>query len=121
MMLVPALIALPALIHLAPVSGVLGAAQLESLYGIPIQDPTLLLAMRHRAVMFGVLGLGLVAAMFMPNLQPPTIAATLMSDTAFLVLALGADTHRKMRTVLLADIVSITLLAAAMILVATAT
>ena len=55
-------------IHLLPLSGVLGGAQLFSLYGVPVDDPNLEILMRHRAVLFGLLGVFLVYAAFKPSL-----------------------------------------------------
>jgi hypothetical protein len=75
------------IIHLLPLPGVLGAAQLERLYGLPFGQPDLLILMRHRALLFGLLGGLLVAAAFRPALQPLAIAAGLASACAFLVLA----------------------------------
>jgi hypothetical protein len=75
------------IIHLLPLPGVLGGAQLERLYGMPFAQPDLLILMRHRAVLFGLLGALLVAAAFRPTLQPLAIAAGLASACAFLVLA----------------------------------
>lgn len=104
-------------IHLLPVPGVLGAAQLERLYGLPFDQPDLLILMRHRAVLFGLLGLLLVAAAFRPALQPLAIAAGLASACAFLVLAwtTGGYGHA-VATVVWADVAAIgcLLLAAAL-------
>ena len=54
------------IIHLLPLTGVLCAAQLERLYGLPFGQPDLLILMRHRALLFGLLGGLLVAAAFRP-------------------------------------------------------
>ena len=112
------MIALPlglsALIHLLPLSGVLGATRLEALYGPRIEDPTVLLAMRHRAVMFGVLGVWLLVAIALPEQRTGAIGVTLACDAAFMMLMLNTEgTHAKMRKVLIADIVSVVCLAAA--------
>lgn len=116
-MLLIASLALPALIHLLPVSGVLGAARLERLYGAEIQDPNVLLAMRHRAVIFGILGLGLIAAMIWPSVALPVIVGTLLSDGAFLVLALMTpERSPQMNKVLAADVFSLICLGPALVL-----
>ena len=57
-----ALFAIPGLINLYPLVGVLGAKQLESLYGVDVAAPDLALLLRHRAVLFGLLGALLLAA-----------------------------------------------------------
>ncbi|MFY8016778.1 MAG: phosphopantetheine adenylyltransferase, partial [Inhella sp.] len=64
-----AVLLLTGLVHLLPVLGVLGAARLEQLYGLRMDEPNLLLLMRHRALLFGLLGLLLVAAAFRPAWQ----------------------------------------------------
>ena len=110
-------LALPALIHLAPLSGVLGAARLEKLYGAKITDPNVLLAMRHRAVIFGILGLGLVAAMIWPSVALPVIVGTILSDLAFLGLALMTpERSPEMNKVLAADVFSLICLGPALVL-----
>lgn len=108
------LLGIAAFIHVLPLSGVLGAARLEALYGVPIDEPNLLLAMRHRAVMFGALGGFLVAAMAVPTLRPGAIVVTLVCDAAFMMLALQTEgLNPKMRRVLVADVISVACLAAA--------
>lgn len=107
-------LATSALIHLLPLSGVLGAARLAALYGAEITDPTVLLAMRHRAVLFGVLGGLLIWAIFVPALRVPIMAGTAVADAAFAVLALRIKgTHPAMRKVLVADGISLVALAGA--------
>ncbi len=74
-------------IHLLPLSGVLGPAQLTSLYGIAFDDPNAIILMRHRAVLFGLVGLFLVYAAFRPAFQPAAFAGGLVSVVSFLWLA----------------------------------
>ncbi|MGH1350723.1 MAG: hypothetical protein ACRBBN_07940, partial [Methyloligellaceae bacterium] len=62
-------------IHLLPVTGVLGAGRLSALYGIEVVDPNLLILMQHRAVLFGLLGLFLVGAAFFSGWRWPGYAA----------------------------------------------
>ena len=67
--LVSAMLMVVGVIHLLPLSGVLGGARLVSLYGISIDDPNLEILMRHRAVLFGLLGAFLIYAAFKPPFQ----------------------------------------------------
>jgi hypothetical protein len=74
-------------IHLLPLFGVLGTAQLESLYGLAFDDPNAAIFMRHRAVLFGLVGFFLVYAAFRPAFQPAAFAGGLVSVVSFLWLA----------------------------------
>lgn len=76
-----------AVIHLMPLMGVLGAARLESLYGLAFSDPSLEILMRHRAVLFGLLGAFLVFAAFRRALQGAALLVAAISIVSFLVLA----------------------------------
>ncbi len=75
------------LIHLLPLSGVLGAERLASLYGVSWGDPNGLILMRHRAVLFGLLGLFIVFSAIRPSLQPMALFAGGVSVGSFLALA----------------------------------
>jgi hypothetical protein len=57
------------LIHLLPVTGVIGAHPLTAMYGIPFTDPNLLILMRHRALMLGLLGSAVPYAALRPAMQ----------------------------------------------------
>jgi hypothetical protein len=85
--LVPAALLVAALIHLVPLVGVLGVAQLQSLYGIDASTPDLAILMRHRAVLFGLLGGFLVLAAFRKSLQPLAFVAAFASVVSFIALA----------------------------------
>ena len=112
--LIPAGFLIAGIIHLLPVSGVLGAERLRTLYGVEIAGPDLAILMRHRAVMFGLLGLLLVAAAFLPGLRWVGLIGGLGSAVAFLAIALATgDYNDAMRRVVVADIVAIAALAAA--------
>ena len=80
-------LALAALIHLAPLPGLLGAPMLERLYGVRIDDPGVLLLLRHRALLFGLLGTALLVAIFRRAWRMPALTFTLASAGAFLALA----------------------------------
>lgn len=76
-----------AVIHLLPVAGVLGPAQLASAYGIDITGPDLEILMRHRALLFGIVaGLCLLAAL-RPLYTTLALVVALASVLSFLVLA----------------------------------
>jgi len=103
-----------ALIHLLPISGLLGGERLASLYAIEITDGNLEILMRHRAILFGLLGAFLAYAAFIPRLQPIAYLAAGISVTSFLFLSISVgEFNDAIRKVVIADIVaSICLLSA---------
>jgi hypothetical protein len=112
--IVPAVLLLVALIHLLPLAGVLGAAKLSSLYGIPVQDPNLEILMRHRAVLFGLLAAFLAYAAFHRPLHGLALVAAGVSVVSFLVLAVMVGGYNAaLSTVVKADIVALVLLVVA--------
>ncbi|NHZ94065.1 phosphopantetheine adenylyltransferase, partial [Massilia sp. CCM 8733] len=82
-----------ALIHLIPVTGVLGESSLAQLYGVRLHDRNLLILMQHRAVMFGLVGLLLIAAALIPAYRPLAYFTGLVSVTSFLILAWSAGDY----------------------------
>lgn len=98
---------LVAVIHLLPLSGVLGQARLEALYGIAIDDPSLLLLMRHRAILFGLLGAYLLLAAFVPKMQGTALAMGAISVASFLLLAWSTPgTNPGIARIVAADLVA---------------
>ncbi len=96
------------LIHLLPVSGVLGADRLHALYGIEFSDPSLAILMRHRAVLFGLLGVFLVAAAFRVAWIPLALVAGTASVVSFLLLAwVVGDYNSAVARVVVADVVAL--------------
>lgn len=85
--LVSTMLVVVAVIHLLPLSGVLGAARLNALYGIAFDEPNLEILMRHRAVLFGLLGAFLLFAAFRPTLQVAAFIGGFVSVLSFLYLA----------------------------------
>jgi hypothetical protein len=81
-----------AIVHLTPMLGLLGAPQLQRLYGIAIEQPDLLVLMRHRALLFGLLGLGLLAAVAWPPLRLAMLGAALASTVVYCVLVFSDPT-----------------------------
>ena len=73
-------------IHLMPTLGVLGASRLESLYGIPVDDPAMRLLLQHRAVMFGIVaGICLAGALWSP-LRLTALVVALVSTGSYVAL-----------------------------------
>ena len=97
-----------ALIHLLPLSGVLGAERLATLYGVPVADPNLMILMRHRAVLFGLLGVFLGVAAFIPELQATALVAGAISVVSFLWLAVSVGGYNAaIARVVVADLVAL--------------
>ena len=73
-------------IHLLPVSGVLGPDTLSKLYEIQLDakdDHNLNVLMRHRAVLFGIIGSHLCYASFEQSARPMAIAGGFASVLSF--------------------------------------
>ncbi|MBD2839480.1 phosphopantetheine adenylyltransferase [Pseudomonas sp. JM0905a] len=115
--LISALLIVAGIIHLLPVSGLLGAERLATLYGLSFSEPNLLLLMRHRAVLFGLLGALLVWAAFRPALQSAAMLGGLVSVLSFLLLAwITPGYNAALRKVVFADWVALACLALAVVL-----
>jgi uncharacterized membrane protein len=82
-----AMLTVVGIIHLLPLTGVLGVPRLQALYGVTIADPNLEILMRHRAVLFGILGAFLIYAAFRPGVQLAALIAGAASVISFLVIA----------------------------------
>lgn len=97
-----------AIIHLLPLSGVLGNERLAVLYGVSFNEPNLSILMRHRAVLFGLLGLFLLLAAFRPELQLLAFVAGFASVLSFLWLAWSTGNYNaQVGRVFTADIVAL--------------
>jgi hypothetical protein len=97
-----------AIIHLLPLSGVLGSDRLATLYGLSFSEPNLAILMRHRAVLFGLLGLFLLLAAFRPELQLLAFAAAFASVLSFLWLAWSTGNYNaQVGRVFTADVVAL--------------
>lgn len=115
--LVSILLGAGGVIHLLPLSGVLGADRLTALYGLPFDDPNLQIMMRHRALLFGMLGAFLLAAAFKAEWRLPAIAAGFASTLSFLWLAWSTGGYNTaISRVVTADIIAVACLIAALAL-----
>jgi len=94
------------IVHLVPLSGVLGIERLADLYGLSFDEPNLAILMRHRAVLFGLIGSFLVYSAFRPALQMLALAGGIISVVSFLWLAAGtANYNAHISRVFLVDVV----------------
>lgn len=115
--LITALLLVVAVIHLLPLSGVIGIDRLAALYDIEIADSNLEILMRHRAVLFGLLGGFFVYAAFKPAVQPIAFIAAFISVTSFFFLVFdAAEFNDAIRIVVIADVVALVALLGAVAL-----
>ena len=116
-MVIAMLLVVVGIIHLLPLSGVLGAKRLTALYDVPFSEANLEILMRHRAVMFGILGVFCIYAAFYPAVQPIAFGAGLISVLSFIGIALQVGGYnRALRKVVIADLVALVCLIVAVIL-----
>lgn len=102
-------------IHLLPLSGVLGPTRLAALYGISFTEPNLRILMQHRAVLFGLLGAFLLLSLLRPAWQLPAVVMGLLSAAAFTGVAWQVGEYNALlRRVVLADVVAIAALLVAL-------
>ena len=102
------LLILVAIIHLLPLSGVLGIERLAVLYGITFNEPNLEILMRHRAILFGLFGAFILYAAFTTRLQLLAIIAGFVSVFSFMFLAWSVgDYNESIQKVVIADVVAL--------------
>lgn len=105
---VSAMLIVVGIIHLLPLSGVLGSERLTALYGLSFNEPNLAILMRHRAVLFGLLGLFFLFAAFQPPFQTIAFIAGFVSVASFLWLAWSVRGYNaQVARVLMVDIVAL--------------
>ena len=111
------LLIIAGIIHLLPVTGVLGAEHLSGLYDVIVTGPDLEILLRHRAVLFGLLGLFLIFAAFKAEYQLAALTAGIISALSFILIALSVGAYNEaIYRVILADIVALIMLAIAALL-----
>jgi uncharacterized BrkB/YihY/UPF0761 family membrane protein len=105
---VSAMLVLVGVIHLLPLSGVLGSERLASLYGLQFNEPNLEILMRHRAVLFGLLGTFMVFAAFKPAYQTVAFVGGFISVVSFLYLSWAVGGYNEqVGRVFVADVVAL--------------
>jgi hypothetical protein len=111
------ILVLVGLINAFPLIGALGAETLASLYGLAIDDPSLLVLMRHRAVLLGLVGGYLIVAAFRPALRPSALVLGFASMLSFIALAYSVGgINAAVQRVALIDVVACVLLVGATVL-----
>lgn len=96
------------MIHLLPLSGVLGSERLADLYGLQFSESNLEILMRHRAVLLGLLGVFFVLAAFKPALQSVALLGGFISVVSVLALAWSVGYHNvQVGRVFTADMVAL--------------
>lgn len=111
--LVIVLFSVAGIIHLLPLSGLLGVGQLNQLYGLSIENPNLAILMQHRAILFGLLGALLIVAGFRPALQNLALVAGLVSVNSFFAIAwFHGGFNDAIETIVKADVVALVCLLA---------
>lgn len=109
--LVAALLVIVGLIHLGPITGVLGAERLTALYGLNFNEPNLLILMRSRAVLFGMLGALILASVAIPSLRAIAIGAAFVNVVSFIAIAWSVgDYNDAIRKIVMADVLAFVLL-----------
>lgn len=103
-------------IHLLPLSGVVGAGQLQKLYGLPFDDPNLEIMMRHRAVLFGLLGAFLIYAAINGQHFGLAMTAAAVSTLSFIWLTIAVGGYNAaVARVVIADAIAIACLIVALV------
>jgi hypothetical protein len=102
------LIVIVAFINLAPVTGALSVARMESLYGIEIAGADLEVLMRHRAFLFSIVGGLILASAFHRPLRAIGLVVGLTNMLSFIVIAWMVGGHdREIGRVAMIDAVAI--------------
>jgi apolipoprotein N-acyltransferase len=111
------LVVLVGIIHLLPLSGILGPERLSTLYGINFSEPNLSILMRHRAVLFGLLGLFMIYSVFHPPLLSSALIGGGVSVLSFIWIALSVGGYNNaIHKVVVADIVALICIVVAAVL-----
>ena len=109
-----AMLVIAGIIHLLPLPGLIGAANLNRLYGLAFDDPNIIILMRHRAVLFGLIGALLIMAAFRDDVVWIAVAGGIVSAAAFAWLAWSVGGYNDaIARVVVADVVALACLVVA--------
>ncbi|WP_395373255.1 hypothetical protein [Marinicella sp. W31] len=75
-------------IHLLPVSAVLGQAQIVSLYGVEVEDSNMLLLLQHRAILFALIGIFMITSVWRQRYLTTACFTAVFSMSSFVILVL---------------------------------
>ena len=105
------------LVHLLPVTAVLGQAQIAALYGVEVQDANVVLLLQHRAILFALLGLMMIFFAYKQRYLTLICSAAVISMTSFVFLALmHSPVHALIQRVMWIDVVLLGLLSSTWVL-----
>jgi hypothetical protein len=111
---IKAMLIVAGVIHMLPLTGLIGATHLERLYGTTFSEPNLLIMMRHRAVLFGLLGAVMIYAAFRAEIASIAISGGLISAAAFVYLAWSVGGYNTaISRIVIADCIAVVCLAIA--------
>ncbi len=102
-----------AIIHMMPAISALFPTKLAHLYGVNIDDKTLITLLQHRAILFGLLALACIYAAYTPLIQKPVLIGAVLSMGSFVGLAM----FREQLSTALAKIVYVDLIGLAIALI----
>ncbi len=77
----------------------LSRERLQTLYGVSIADPNLVILMHHRAVLFGLLGVFFIVAAFVGGYNPRVSRVFRADMLALVCLEVGMGAHAMQRAV----------------------
>lgn len=109
-----AVLAVVGVLNVLPGLGLLGASQLESLYGVQALDPTEAILLRHRALLLALLGGLLIASIWVTSMRAAVLVAALVSKVVFVLLVLSARHTAEVARVAVIDAVALAFLSAAL-------
>lgn len=101
-------LAIVGIIHLLPLSGVMGGERLSALYGLLLNEPNISVLMRHRAVLFGILGIFFLASAFKQSIQAYALGIGFVSVVSFIALAWSTGSYNaQIARVVTADLIAL--------------
>jgi hypothetical protein len=95
------------LVNVFPVIAAFNPNLLNSLYGVDVSDPNLLILLQHRAVLFGIMGGFMIMAAFDSALHNAAFVMGMVSMLAYVVIAwIIRDYNAAIQRVIMIDLVA---------------